>query len=495
MSADLRALQELIERAEQQQLEKPVWNPQAILSPSQFEIFADTAKTVGITAGRRFGKSHVAGVKGIDVCLQTPNITAVYTAATRESARAMVWQPVLDLNREYQLGGIPNEQRLSLKFPSSGSTFRILPVDSQKLADRLRGIRNLYWVAVDETQLFKPDVLDYLIRQVIRFGQLDALAAAQVWLMGTPNPLGKVGAFYERWSNPRTSRHTGTIYDNTKKFPSKAAVEAAIEEILAEEKQTRDSAWYRTELLAEWGIVDGDKRVYKFTEAKNLYQALPDDLAYFAIGVDIGSKAADACMVVGWRDGDPTVYLVEERIQKGQDDVELGNVLAELAAKYDPIVIVCDAGGGGDKTVMTVQHLHPELPIEPAKKPPKAIQANVLNGLLKTGRFKSHPDQTFTKEIVQIGWVDGVVNGAIDDTTIHSDAIPAVIYVAIRIIPFLPTADTRTTEEKQAAAEQAEHDREIARANAEGRRAKNRFSVDTDAIESSEFIDVVDLYE
>jgi hypothetical protein len=443
-------------------LDRPRWDLAEILTAPQLALVTDTSPTVACTGGRRGGKSFAAAVKGIDVCLAHAKVAAVYIAATRASAKRMVWAPLLELNRLYQLGGIPNRADLTLTFPN-GSTFYVLAVDSEQAADKVRGIPNLWWAAVDEAQRYRREVLAYLLRDVLRAGQLDALTSGQQWLLGTPNPLGKSGAFWDRWSAPKTSRHAFTIFDNTK-LGTRKQIEAAVEQILEEENQTKDSAWYRTEILAEWGAVDLEQRAYKFSDDLNLYEALPV-LTRFLFCVDIGSTAADAIGVLGWTDDDPTIYLVEERIKRGQDDVELGNALSELDAKYDAILIVADAGGGGAKTVETIKHLHPELPIVAAEKPPVNVQVGVLNGVLKTGRFKAHPASAFSREVRVVGWVDGVVNGKLDESGVHSDIIPACRYGVIRAIPLLPELDRRTQAEREAdareKAEAAEHMRNL----------------------------------
>jgi hypothetical protein len=398
----------------------------------------------------------------------------------------MAWKPLLELNRKYQLGGQPNLAELTLTFPN-GSTFYVLSVDSEAAADKVRGIPNLYWAAVDESQRYKQDVLRYLLRDVLRAGQLDALQSAQMWLLGTPNPLGKIGEFWERWNNPKTSKHHFTIYDNTK-LGTLAQISAAVDSILAEENQTKDSPWYLTEIMAEWGAVDTDKRVYKFDSARNTYDVLPE-LCNFLFCCDIGSTAADAIGVLGWNDDDPTVYLVEERIQKGQDDVELGNALAELSSVYDPILIAADAGGGGAKTVLTLQHLHPELPIVVAEKPPVTVQINVLNGLLKTGRFKVRADSTFAADVVQVSWVDGVVNGKPDETSVHSDILPACRYGVIKAIPLLPAADTRNDLQKLADSEARRLEIEYRKARASSRIAAGKPVDDESEDDDSELIE------
>ena len=442
VTAGLAELRSLVE-----QYERPRWDLAAILHVKQLALARDMAQTVGCTAGRRGGKSFCAAAKGTDVCLATANIAGVYIAATRASAKRMVWRPLLDLNAKYQLGGVPNLTELTLTFPN-GSVFYVMAVDSEKAADLVRGIPNMAWVCVDECQRYKADVLRYLLKDVLRAGQLDALANAQMWLLGTPHRMGKTGEFWERWSNPKTSQHHFTVYDNTK-LGSLEQIEGAVDAILEEEGETRDSAWFQTEILAVWGVVDMSARAYKFSDELNTYETLPDSLTHAIVFGDVGWTDEDAVGVLRWADEDPTVYLVEERIKAGQTDIDLGNVLVELSELYDPLAVPLDAGGGGKKTVETLRVLHPDLPIQPATKPPVNVQVKILNGLLKPGLFKCRKGSRFAQDCRTTGWVNGVVNGKLDEKGRHSNIVPGVRYGVIAAIPYLPAPDGRTPEERK----------------------------------------------
>lgn len=439
----LAELQALVE-----QYERPKWDLAAILHLRQLALARDRSQTVGCTAGRRGGKSFCAAAKGTDVCLGTANVAGVYIAATRASAKRMVWRPLLELNKRFELGGVANLTELTLTFPN-GSVFYVMAVDSEKAADLVRGIPNMAWVCVDECQRYKADVLRYLLKDVLRAGQLDALANAQMWLLGTPHKMGKTGEFWERWSNPKTAQHHFTIYDNTK-LGSVEQIEAAVDAILEEESESRDSAWFQTEILAVWGVVDLAARAYKFSDEHNLYDVLPDNLTHAVVFGDVGWTDEDAVGVLRWADEDPTLYLDEERIAAGQTDIDLGNVLQELGDRYDPLAVPLDAGGGGKKTVETLRVLHPDLPIQAATKPPVNVQVKILNGVLKPGLFKCRRNSRFAQDCRSTGWVNGVVNGKLDEKGRHSNIVPGVRYGVIAAIPFLPTPDGRTIEQRKA---------------------------------------------
>jgi hypothetical protein len=354
----------------------------------------------------------------------------VYVSATYSSVKKMAWQPLLALNREYALGGTPNYTELSLSLPN-GSTIYLMGVDSEKSADKARGIPRLVGAIVDECARYDPDVLRYLLRDVIRPGLRPM--AGRIMLAGTPSPLGKVGPLWEARENSAFSHHTWDAYDNTK-VGSREEIERIITDDLRTEVQTRESAWFRREYLAEW-VVDEESRVYHFDDERNTYEKLPDDLNMFAAAGDIGVRDADAMAVVGWNDDRPELYLIEEVIRRGQDAIDMGLEVDRIWTGYSPIVMAFDGGGGGLKTILTVQHLYPNAPIKAVDKPQVNIQVKALNQLLR--RLKVRRGTRFYEEIRHSEWVGGIVNGKIREYG-HSDIVPCMRYLAVEILQYLP---------------------------------------------------------
>jgi hypothetical protein len=453
----------------------PAWSPLDLLHPGELALFLEEARNVVVVAGRRWGKSHTAVARGIDECRKADGVAVAYIAASRPSVKKMAWRTLKDLNRVHRFGGLPNESELSMTFPN-GSTFYLLGVDTEALADKVRGIQKLALCIVDESQRYKPDLLAYLLRDCVRPALRDV--RGRLWVMGTPNPLGKVGALWERWESGRFAKHGGTIYDNTK-LGTKEQTEAIIAEDLAAEGQTKESAWFRREYLAQWEA-DHAARVYHFSDEANVYDELPTNLTHFYASGDIGVKGSDAVIVCGWADDDPTLYLVYEHIKAGQTDDDLGLVLAGPVMDFDPVQIDLDGGGGGKKTVLTLQARYPGLPILEAVKPPINQQVAALNDRLRNGRFKVRRDSRFYKEVRQSAWVNGVVNGKIEEHG-HSDVVPAARYLAIGVRPYLPDEpdEPLPPEVAKAAAYEAER---IARQERARRASEPRQDPDDDEV-------------
>lgn len=449
---------------------KPVWEPEKLLTRAQIPIYRDRSRFVTVNAGRRFGKSFVGLVLCLDTATRHAGVNVLYIAATQESVKEMVWFHLLRLNREFKLGGVPNWNNTTMTF-ANGSRIRLKGVDSIPLADKCRGIPNLMLIIVDECQRYKKEVLQYLLKDVISLGLLDkgVDSTTAVWTMGTPNPRGKEGAFWERWSrvekNPALmgkGYHYATLYDN-ETLGTREQQEAVVDELLTEFGETRESAWYQREILARW-VVEISERAYKFSDTLNVYEDLPDNLIHFLITADTGVTANDAVAVLGWAEDNPTIYLVAERIAPNQTDNDLGEVLTYLHSQYDAIEIVMDAGGLGKKSLITIKQLFPELPIRAAIKPPINIQVKTLNGRLQRG-FRCSPASRFYADIRNFTWVNGIVNGVLDEKSFHSDIVPSVRYGVIAAIPYLPpdpeevtaaTIQAKQMEERRARLRRAE---------------------------------------
>jgi len=406
------------------------FDPVQICHTKQCAMVLDAHRNVVVVAGRQSGKSFGAVLRAALVARTLPNVNVVYISATFSSVKKMAWQPLIALNRDYALGGMPHYTDLHLTFPN-GSTIYLLGVDSEKAADKARGIPRLGLAVVDECQRYDPDILRYLLRDVIRPGLRPM--AGQLLLAGTPSPLGKVGALWEATQNAQFSAHQFDAYDNVK-VGTVQQIEQIINDDLAVEQQSRESAWFRREYLAEW-VVDEEARVYHFEDDRNTYEDLPDDLNMYACAGDIGVRDADAMPIVGWNDSRPEIYLVEEVIKRGQDALGMSDEVERVWNQYNPIVMAFDGGGGGLKTILTVQHLYPSAPIKAVDKPNVNLQVKALNQLLK--RLKVKRSSRFYEEVRQSEWMNGIVNGKIREYG-HSDVVPAMRYLAVEILQYLP---------------------------------------------------------
>jgi hypothetical protein len=418
-----------------------------VLHAGQLAAFLCALATVVICAGRRWGKSVLACVKAYIVALATPGVTCCLIGATQGSISRIFWRTLRELNRVHLLGAsfLKGVEGWTVTM-RNGSQIVLLPVDSVEAADKVRGLSRVAFVCVDESQRYKKAILDYLVLDVIKAMFIDLRAqgkAAQLWLMGTPNPAGKIGTFWEYLNRPGVGVFDGTVYENDKLGP-REQIERVVDEMLAEEQQTRESVWYQREIMARW-VADLARRVYHFDDDRNTYDVLPE-LTTFAIIGDMGVRDADALAVVGWRDNDPTLYLVREVIKRGQDTLDLAAETAKLIDEFHPILVAFDAGGLGLKTLKTIQKLLKGLPIRAVEKPAVNLQVKALNDRARRG-LKCSKRSAFYAQVRNSEWLDGIVNGKIIETG-HSDIVPTMRYAALELAHILPSAPRELTDEE-----------------------------------------------
>jgi hypothetical protein len=445
-----------------------------VLHAGQVSAVLATALTVVICAGRRWGKSVAACFKAYAVALATPGVTCCLIGATQGSISRIFWRTLREMNRVHGLGATPLKgvEGWSMTLPN-GSQVVLLPVDSIEAADKVRGLSNVAFVCVDEAQRYKAEILRYLLLDVLKAMFIDQRARgeqAQLWLMGTPNPLGKVGTFWDYMTRPGATVITGTVYDNTK-LGARDRIEQVVDEMLAEEGQTREGSWYQREILARW-VVDLARRVYYFDDEANAYDDLPAHLTHFALIGDIGVRDADAVGLWGWGDTDPTLYLVAEYVARGQDTLSLGDQLRAVLddSTIGPMVVMVrlDGGGLGLKVILTLQKLFPGVPIGAVTKPPVNLQVKAFNARARRG-LKCKRTSRLYAEVRNSEWEGGIVNGKILETG-HSDVVPMARYACVELEQLLPDAPKDETDDQRRRREYLEG---VARAEKNRERAEH----------------------
>lgn len=429
------------------------------------------ARYLDVLAGRQSGKSHGATLAALLLARQTPDVAVIYVTSTDATVRKMAYEPAKRLNRTLKLGGrAVSSPSPVVSFPN-GSMVYFIGADSDKTIQRLRGTPNLILCIIDECGLYESEKLRQMIEAVTP--GLRPLAGALV-LMGTPSLLGPQGLWYDTTENAKFEHHR-FLYTDNDRVPSYADVERLIDEELEALQYTRDSAYFKREYLCEF-VVELSERVYQLTEA-NYYDGDAPANDTFVVGGDVGVGDADALLSLGFRKDSPHVWVDDEQEASGQDALEFGVNVEALNKKRRPIKIAIDPGGGGAKTILTVQKMHPGIPIKAAQKPAIAIQVRAVNMLAQSGRLKVRRGSKLALELARPTWVDAIVGGKIDEHGQHSDLVPSLRYAAIEVTPYLPPIDASPDKPDVAAKK-----REWAEVVAQAERAKNTKRRLTDSV-------------
>jgi hypothetical protein len=142
----------------------------------------------------------------------------------------------------------------------------------------------------------------------------------------------------------------------------------------------------RKQLLEGLWVRDAGGLVYQYDDQRNGIDEAPA-LTHHVLGIDYGYTDATAFTVVGWRDNDPSVYVLESyKLQKTTPSMAALEAEA-LTKRYDFNRIVGDVGGLG-KGYAEEARTRFSLPIEPADKVNKRGYQSLFNGELERGHIK-----------------------------------------------------------------------------------------------------------
>lgn len=389
--------------------------------------------------GRQTGKSHGGQIGAEFLALQpsSADCAIIVITTTVDSVKRMAFEPAKRLIRDYCLPG-RTTSRPPVAIFKNGCKIYYLGADDDDTIKRLRGTPNLIAVFIDEAGVYDPDTLREIIEAVVPGLRP---RAGKLIVMGTPSMFGKQGTWYNITQNPSYRQYRALYTDNTK-VPTHVDVEKLIDEELATlfpeltKEARRATAYFLREYMCEF-VVDLEEKVYKLTD-RNLVDALPMICQHYATGGDIGTSAADALVTIGWNDGSSDVWVMYQQAVTGQETLAFGRMIAANHRKFEPMAIVVDAGGLGGKAIETVQKIYPEIPLEAAVKPEIPIQVRAVNVLLAPGHLKMLRGSPLALQLARPTWPGGEVGKKIDENGPHSDLIPSLRYVCIKVAGWLP---------------------------------------------------------
>lgn len=374
---------------------------------------------------RRAGKTVACAAHLVWVSLCKERQVSLYITLSRNNAKKIIWNDLLDINRKFNLGAQTNETELSLKFPNESVIYLSGAKDKSEI-EKFRGLA-LSLCYIDECQSFR-NYIQELVDEVIAKALFDYNGT--LCLIGTPGPVPS-GYFYECWTNPQWSKHGWTMFDNPfLEAKSGKKIQDLIDQDLKRKGVTIEHPSIQRECYGRW-TVDTDALVFKYSKQTNDYQSLPvvSGKWEYIIGVDIGFEDADAVSVIGWTGSGKFSYLVEEVLERKQGITELARTIERLIEKYNPNAVVMDTGGLGKKIAEEINKRY-SLPIKPAEKVRKFEFIELLNDAMRTGKFMAKATSRFAQDCMLVEWDKDNENPErlkVSDK-FHSDICDAVLY-------------------------------------------------------------------
>lgn len=133
-------------------------------------------------------------------------------------------------------------------------------------------------------------------------------------------------------------------------------------------------------------VRDAEGLVYHFSDERNVVDAAPD-CPNKLLALDFGVTAPTSFNILGWRDHDPTVYVLRSWKVRDLAPSEAAEEVIRLDEQHRFHVIVGDLGGLG-KAFSQEARKRFHVPIEPAEKQNKLGYIALFNGDMEHARIK-----------------------------------------------------------------------------------------------------------
>ncbi len=284
-----------------------------------------------------------------------------------------------------------NEQRKQFTFPS-GAVLQFGYLDTDK--DRYRYQGGAYqFIAFDELTQFPEAWYRYLFSRLRKGTALDV----PLRVRAATNP-GGVGHEWVRrrfLAKPDPQRpFVSAKLDDNPSLDAREYREALGVLDETTRRQLEEGLWVR----------DAEGLVYRFSEARNVIHSAPECQRY-VLGIDYGARSPTAFVVVGWRYGDPTAYVLKAYKRKDMSPSDAAVETRKLKEQFPFTRIIGDTGGLGAGYELEAQRRF-KLPIEAAEKQNKLGYVKLLNGELERGRIKvvASECEPLTAEWLELPW-------------------------------------------------------------------------------------------
>lgn len=396
---------------------------ESFLFKEQLEFVQDPAPFKTAVCSRRAGKTVACAGDLIDTALKQPGVICLYITLSRSNAKRIIWPEIQRLDREYRLGGRPDNTDLSMHFPN-GSIIYLSGAKDESEIEKFRGlaIRKCY---IDESQSFRAHI-SRLIDDILAPALMDY--AGSLSLIGTPGPI-PAGFFYDCSLNESWSNHAWTFWNNPYiALKAKIPHRDLLNRELTRRGVTTDDPSIQREWFGKW-VMDSESLLIQYDEKKNHFDELPPGKWNYIMGIDLGFVDADAIAILAWCESSAATYLLEERVVAKQGLTELAQSIEALRARLEISKMVIDEGGLGKKLAEELRRRF-QIPVQPADKARKMENIAFLNDALRTSRFKAKKNSSFAQDsyLLEIDREKTTPERIRVKDTFHSDIIDAVLY-------------------------------------------------------------------
>ncbi len=182
-----------------------------------------------------------------------------------------------------------------------------------------------------------------------------------LYVCSTPG-MEPAGYLYRLYTDKQLefSRHFLSLLDN----PAWTNPAAYLAKVRRQFGYAEDDPTYQREWLGKW-VADLSRRVYKLSDDNTIDAAPACD--FHVMAVDLGATDESAICVLGWQEGQRTLYCVHEEAEGELDITSVAERVKVLQEKYKPLVTMVD--GAAKQSVLELQNRH-GIPLEATPKAP-----------------------------------------------------------------------------------------------------------------------------
>jgi phage terminase large subunit len=363
--------------------------------PAQNAAIDDRSKMRAWNCTRRAGKSVAVAIDFFEKGKRFPGSKMLYMSLTRQSAKNILWDIMVEMDYKHNIGCEINKTELSFTMPNH-SRIMFYGVDaSDKEMKKVLG-QKLRDVAIDEAGSITINMRK-LCYQMVRPALTDL--NGQLTLLGTCENITKT--FFEQVTEgkePGWSVHKWTAYDNpflreqwTKEIAS----------LLANNANVVNTSWFKTHYLNQWCPSD-ELLIVKLTPQLN-YVSVAPEVEWVGLGVDLGFND-DTSFVIGGPCKD-TFYVLESIKSREMDFTEVATTIKTLQARYPLARMVID--GSNKQGVEELRRRH-GLPFLAAEKTDKVVMLRIIKDECLMGKIKlvEASTQPLTDEWSSLQWKD-----------------------------------------------------------------------------------------
>ena len=335
-----RVLQELEKRKDS----RIDWKGQSF--PAQWDFITDKSQLKAAQCTRRAGKSYSAGLYMVKEAMERPNTKIVYIAKTRESAKRIMKQDIIDeVLRKLKINAQWKAQELAYHF-ANGSSIMIVGADnSESEMDKLLG-QKFKLAVIDESAFFKQD-LHKLVYEILKPAMADLKGT--IAMISTTSDL-TTGLYYDVTNDIEKgwSVHKWSAIDNphmSERFQEEIADMKELNPLIVE------TPMFKRMYENQW-VIDTDARVYKYDRNLNTIDSLPE-LSYnermghkwqYVMGIDLGWNDATAFVVLAYHplDGNRKLYVVDTYKASDMTGDDVADKIRFFQKKYGGVRLIID---------------------------------------------------------------------------------------------------------------------------------------------------------